>query len=206
MNEHSIANEMADSAVSPTRRPRPNVWVGHAAGKDVAANAMALGFAACVWLLWTNQADISALWIPLGIGKLAAFILGVCWLAAWVRISSRLASSTASRSFESLDFSVSPPGLPGPPPDSSVSSTRLLLQAASAAWSCSSRGALAALNYRASGETTTSSSKRAVTGNPIAPSSEPPHTIPLRLSGSINDIRAHDLSSERRCYLRLENL
>lgn len=58
-------------------------------GKDVAANAMVMGFAAMAWFGWAHQADSAALQIPLAVGMAAGVALGLMCLIARRRLGGQ---------------------------------------------------------------------------------------------------------------------
>lgn len=81
----SVPDPAADRAVS-----RPDLVIGSAAhGKDVAANAMVMGFAAMAWFGWAHQADSPALQIPLAIGMAAGLAVGIICLVARRRLGGQ---------------------------------------------------------------------------------------------------------------------
>lgn len=78
---------------------RPGLFVGHAAGKDAAANVMVMGFASTAWFGWAHQAGISALQVPLALGMGFGIVLGVVGFIARGRLNTLAARGViASRS------------------------------------------------------------------------------------------------------------
>lgn len=65
---------------------RPELSIGHASGKDVAATVMVMGFASTPWFGWAHQAGIVALQIPLALGMAAGIVLGVTGFVARGRL------------------------------------------------------------------------------------------------------------------------
>ncbi|GAB3559480.1 hypothetical protein [Spelaeicoccus albus] len=76
---------------------RPDLLVGKAHGKDVAANGMVMGIAAIAWFGWAHQAEMAALQVPLAFGMAAGLALGIVCFTARRRLGGQSVHETNTK-------------------------------------------------------------------------------------------------------------